>query len=339
MMHLMTYYTVEETSYKLEVGYGNFPVILVATFTVTVKSRAKEMSIPATSDPTTISRYITSNDSTQIWASSSGNPSNPPLIFIHGVSCTSIVFDGQFSDSQLLENLYLIRYELRGHGRSGYPKNEVAYESKRYAEDFKAVCEEFEIVGPDCKVFICAWSIGAQIVVDIIQAYGTSKIAGIIFPGGPVLNRYLQLTYNNPSSDELYLSTDTNILSSSAITFVDSCFSDPSILPFEIKLQWIGGFLMQPPMIRKWTWERGQEVDRWENEVKNGRVPYLLIMGMEDSHFRARECIECCRKNLGDMLEVVELEGVGHAPFIERKEDCNRWMLEFVQKHSARLNE
>ena len=35
-----------------------------------------------------------------------------------------------------------MRYDLRGHGRSGYPMNAASYESRRYAEDFKAVLEQ-----------------------------------------------------------------------------------------------------------------------------------------------------------------------------------------------------
>lgn len=42
---------------------------------------------------------------------------------------------------------------MRGHGRSDAPLVAEAYESIRYAEDFKAVMEEFGVVKP----FVAGW--------------------------------------------------------------------------------------------------------------------------------------------------------------------------------------
>ncbi len=98
-------------------------------------------------------QYLTSDDGTKIWAEATGNPTKPPVIFIHGLACTALVFEKQFSDREMLENLYLIRYELRGHGRSAHPEKAEAYASIRHAEDFRKVCETFGAVKP----FICGW--------------------------------------------------------------------------------------------------------------------------------------------------------------------------------------
>lgn len=98
-------------------------------------------------------QYLTSDDGTAIWAEATGNPTKPPVIFIHGLACTALVFEKQFSEPRMLENLYMIRYELRGHGRSGHPENAEAYASIRHAEDFKKVCESFGVRKP----FICGW--------------------------------------------------------------------------------------------------------------------------------------------------------------------------------------
>jgi len=53
-------------------------------------------------------QLIQSHDGTKIWAQAAGNPSKPAVVFIHGFSCTALHFSKQFSDSELLENLYLV---------------------------------------------------------------------------------------------------------------------------------------------------------------------------------------------------------------------------------------
>ena len=41
-----------------------------------------------------------------------------------------------------------IRFDLRGHGRSGKPKTEEGYSSKKHAEDYAAVANEFKAKNP-----------------------------------------------------------------------------------------------------------------------------------------------------------------------------------------------
>jgi len=91
------------------------------------------------------SQLITSTDGTKIWAEATGNSNKPPVVFIH--------FSKQFSDPNLLENLYMIRYDVRGHGKSDQPLEAKDYESLRHAEDFKAVVEAFGASKP----FVVGW--------------------------------------------------------------------------------------------------------------------------------------------------------------------------------------
>ncbi|KAJ7672085.1 hypothetical protein B0H17DRAFT_1084367 [Mycena rosella] len=58
----------------------------------------------------------------------------------------------------MLEKLYLVRYDVRGHGRSGKPATPEGYDSALYAADFAAVCEAF---GLNMPVFV-GWSAGGR---------------------------------------------------------------------------------------------------------------------------------------------------------------------------------
>ena len=72
------------------------------------------------------------------------------VIFLHGLGCTSAAFDSLFADPDLTSNLFMvsrvdllfcrlssntfdeqIRYDTRGHGRTGGSDNPEEYVSKR----------------------------------------------------------------------------------------------------------------------------------------------------------------------------------------------------------------
>jgi hypothetical protein len=49
----------------------------------------------------------------------------------------------------------MIRYDVRGHGRSDQPLEATDYESARHAEDWRAVCEAFGV--EEKKPFVAGW--------------------------------------------------------------------------------------------------------------------------------------------------------------------------------------
>lgn len=105
---------------------------------------------------TTTERTFVSVDDTQIYAESAGDSTKPTIVFIHGLASSGTCWDNQFSDPALLRDFHLVRYDLRGHGRSGKPLDPKSYESIRFAEDFKAVCDGFGCSKP----FLAGWSLG-----------------------------------------------------------------------------------------------------------------------------------------------------------------------------------
>ena len=158
------------------------------------------------------SKIVTSSDGLQIFTESAGkegapagkSPSLPPdsansflmqhciVIFLHGLACTSAAFDPLFEDRNLTSSLFMvsrisflfnrlsdnpfgvqIRYDTRGHGRTGGPDNPEGYVSKRnvtssqmssgsmglkegfivYADDFSAVAAAYGVKKP----FFAGW--------------------------------------------------------------------------------------------------------------------------------------------------------------------------------------
>jgi pimeloyl-ACP methyl ester carboxylesterase len=59
-----------------------------------------------------------------------------------------------------------VRYDTRGHGRSGKSVAEEAWQSRRFSEDFEAVCKEFGIK----ETYVLGWSAGGMLL-NFIERY------------------------------------------------------------------------------------------------------------------------------------------------------------------------
>ncbi|KAH9918571.1 alpha/beta-hydrolase [Epithele typhae] len=267
-------------------------------------------------------QLLISPDGTPIWAGSSGDPSKPAIVFVHGLSSTARSWDAQFADPALLSAFHLVRYEMRGHGRSGKPVDEDAYSSHKIAADFKTVCDAFGVVRPILE----GWSLGGAVVVDVVTAYGADYLAGIIYIGGPTV------ALQHPCLHPNFLAVIPQIMSPNADDthrgaelFVDSCAKAP--LPYETKLEWMGAWVAQPRMSRHWSTQRKQDPAVWEASARG--IPVVVIQGLEDAHCAIEETISLVRKVYAD-VEVHLLENVGHSPHVETPEVANKLMLEWA---------
>ncbi|EMD34075.1 hypothetical protein CERSUDRAFT_159511 [Gelatoporia subvermispora B] len=274
-------------------------------------------------------RYLTSPDGTTIWAEAVGNPSKPHIVFVHGLACTALGFDMQFSDPEMLENLYLVRYEMRGHGRSGKPEKLSDYDSLRYAEDFGTVCDAFGVIKP----FVVGWSLGGCIPVDVVHYFGTDYISGVIYLGGGVLSRKWHPMCTHPVMRGMMpslRSLDSTVASNISTHFIESCVANPPVdLPFPVLAQCLGGFVLQPPLVRRLTLDRQQDQSKWEKEAHV--LPCLIIQGTVDSHCLYKIMIRKAREVYDD-VDVMLMEGIGHAPHLEKTKDTNRFILDWVKK-------
>lgn len=115
----------------------------------------------------TNAKRLTSTDGTIIYAEAVGSPSNPQLVFVHGFSLSTVVFDCIFNDPDYAEQYYLVRYDTRGHGRSGKPRDATAYASEKFAQDFATVMQAFDLKHP---VLVC-WSLGCTSILHYIHHY------------------------------------------------------------------------------------------------------------------------------------------------------------------------
>ncbi|KAI0648966.1 alpha/beta-hydrolase [Trametes meyenii] len=271
-------------------------------------------------------RILTSSDGTRIWAESNGNTSKPTIVFVHGLSCTSLGWDRQFADPELQREFHLVRYEMRGHGRSGKPLDEAAYGSRKIAEDFRVVCEAFGVVKP----FLAGWSLGGAIVVDVVTAYGVNYLSGVIYIGGSIVALHYHGPCRHPHITEVFPTTvsfTSDDLSEGAERFVDSCFA--KTLTYEERLSFMGGFIMQPRSARFWSIKRTQDHTVWEREARP--LPVLIVQGTEDLHC-LYETMTSIARRVYDDVEVKIMPGIGHTPHYENTVETNRIIVDWVKK-------
>jgi pimeloyl-ACP methyl ester carboxylesterase len=95
----------------------------------------------------------------------------PVVIFLHGLACTSAAFDPLFADPILTSRLFMvsrpsllfyrlnnnpsdvqIRYDTRGHGRTGGPDNPEGYASKRMSLHYQYPQRSMELKGGSYSV-------------------------------------------------------------------------------------------------------------------------------------------------------------------------------------------
>lgn len=275
-------------------------------------------------------KIVKSRDGTDIFAEAIGDPSKPHVVFVHGYTANGTSFDPLWALPSLQQELYAIRYDTRGHGRSGKPETEEAYESRRYADDFQAVSEAFGLKNP----VLAGWSLGATIAADLaafqIPISGVVYISGLPYLGDilPIVATPLVLSFTRGISD---VADAANGLQ----TRVDFCKSLVSpkrlpFVPFPDLCTWIGSATHLPPAISSLVLGRTQDPEPLKSAAKNG-LPLLILYGDDDLQISGPAVVEQMQPLFRD-LEVVCLDGVGHTPFYEETKKSYEAISRFVKR-------
>ncbi|KAF9447133.1 alpha/beta-hydrolase [Macrolepiota fuliginosa MF-IS2] len=274
-------------------------------------------------------RILVSADGTQIYVNAVGDPSKQAIVFIHGIVWSLMAFDDIFCDPDWTSRLYLVRYDVRGHGRSGKPSADEGWASERFAEDFGAVVDAFKLEKP----IVAGWSLGATHLVDILSAYpvdylrGIINISGITYIDDTVLDRF-----GTPGSLEwigqMAGSPNVEEFQAGAVNFIDGCCRT---LPYEVRRACLGNIMTQPQSIILRSLTRKQNVETFGN-VGRTMLPCLVIYGDSDELIAVHKLPEYHKEWRNVTVEVVE--GGSHVPWsktAERpaalfKEKALRWV-------------
>lgn len=258
-----------------------------------------------------------------------GNPTGPPIVFIHGFTGTHLAWEHQFS-GPLAEEFRLVAYDLRGHGASDKPLEAENYtDSALWAEDLAAVIHAKKLDRP----VLVGWSYGGYVMADYVQSLGDDAIGGLVFVGAATkagteeAQGYL--------GDEL-LEVFGGLLSPDVRTRIEATRGLARLMTaqplsrdaFEVLF---GGGMMVPPEVRRAMFSR--ELDN-DDVLAGIGVPTLVVHGNAD-----RIVLPSSGEHIAELVPGARLlayEGIGHAPFFEDPERFNRDLAEFVR--STRLD-
>ncbi|KAJ7099351.1 alpha/beta-hydrolase [Mycena belliarum] len=290
--------------------------------------------IPSLSHHTpTMSKLCRSADGTLIYAEAAGNPANPSVVFTHGFALSGIVFDDLFADTRMLKKLYLVRYDLRGYGRSGKPATAAGYASELYAADFAAVAAAFALHLP---VYV-GWSAGAPIACDICAHLSPMPLSGVIAMSGALCADKAGETLR-PLLLEMtpkFHAPDTPTALAVRAEFVDAAFAAPERVPFAVKAAWMGSTVLLTPEVTQAM--RAGHRPRQAKLVEFGAqgFPAMVLYGTDDRIQDGRVVAAEARRYFPD-LEVAAVEGGSHAVFYDRLDETVGHILPFCLRVSGK---
>ncbi|KAF7346175.1 Alpha/beta-hydrolase [Mycena sanguinolenta] len=233
------------------------------------------------------------------------------------------------ADRRLLESLYIVRYDLRGHGRSGKPSTQEAYESKLFAEDFKTVMDAFGLKRP----VLAGWSLGAAVATDVATHLPPDTLSGVIYlsgmpapsVAGEMAPPALVAVLPGLISDE-----SVSAYQAAAAVFSERLFSHPDAVSYATQCLHRGHSLT--PQIMGFHLARSMNIDKvWE--AGQAGLPLLVVQGTKDGHREgsAKSVDEIMRPHFKN-YEMVWLEGKGHALHAECPNEIVEFLITFTKK-------
>ena len=266
---------------------------------------------------------ITGGGSVQLHVVETGNQRGRPVMFLHGVSQSSLTWNLQMSSS-LADAHRLVAVDLRGHGLSDKP-HDAYTDSKLWADDINAVIQSLNLDHP----VLSGWSYGPLVFLDYIRHYGEEQIGGLQFVGGvtklgsPEAMAVLTPEFLNVVPQ--FLSTDAETVARGLEGLLQLCFArKPS--PAELYLM-LGYNLSVPPYVRQGMFSRSFDNDDLLPKI---RKPVLITHGAADAIVKP-DAVEQHKAAMRH-AEIQLLPNVGHGVFWDDTAGFNERLHAFCER-------
>ncbi|KAJ3710290.1 Alpha/Beta hydrolase protein [Lentinula raphanica] len=278
-----------------------------------------------TAIPTLDSRLVKSSDGCMIYAEATGNSHNPHVVLIHGMTFCGALFDDMCSLPQTLEKLYIVRYDLRGHGRSGKPETVESHSSKLYADDFMAVASEFGLKTP----VLAGWSFGGQVAIDLAANISPLPISGVFY----INSTSIKSVSGRPIMRDI-MSLEANVATSAqALTLMRKvCFGAPSVPPlsFYEDCFMAGIQVMQPYDARQVALRRNKNPVPYLEALREGKIGVFVCYGEADQMLDGT----ILRKEMQETAKYVDIEAIeggSHVVFMQFPKTVANLLIAYVQ--------
>ena len=250
-----------------------------------------------------------------------------PLVFIHGSFGDRRHWDFQFKE--LSKKYRVMRYDLRGFGRSALPDTAKIY---RDADDLNALMIFLGI----SKAHICGLSSGSFIVFDFAFSYPDKCIS--LIPIGPRIAGDESDEYKTPATDSLRtaVSKMVDILKSKGKKeATDYLWKANNCLSKSIRSPATRNALLK--MGYEYTWWRYLHVNKREyafpaaiNKLNEINIPTLVVTAEYDLE-KCKEVAQLIAKNVPH-AKLISLKGAGHIMNMDQPAKFNKIISGFIDK-------
>jgi 3-oxoadipate enol-lactonase len=246
------------------------------------------------------------------------------LVLVHGGGGDRRYWDGQFLE--LAQEFDVVRYDLRGYGKSDAPAEERAY---RHEDDLQGLLLALGV----SKADVAGFSLGCQVVVDAYTLY--PELFRSIVAVGPYVSGH-----SSRAGDELfggYAECAATFCRAGARAAAEHFLTIAAFNPDNIHKQ-AKTKLLEICRDYSWWWANHKDPLKNVNPVATEvltsvRVPLLTITAEYDA--------TVCRE-VADLLEQfvvnnerVELSGATHFMLMEKPAEFNRVLVEFLRDVAA----
>lgn len=132
----------------------------------------------------------------------------------------------------------------------------------------------------------------------------------------------------------LVTTTDVVLNAQTKLDFMDSLFSRPELVDFDVKTSWIGQACLQPAVVSGLMFSRNQDPEKLYQAGEKG-LPALLLSGTADKQVLGDVVAAELSMHFKD-IDVVSVEGGSHALFYEYQDDVVGALLKFVEHVAVR---
>jgi non-heme chloroperoxidase len=255
-----------------------------------------------------------------------GDPQNPAIVLLHGVSMSRRYFHRQLKP--LSARHHVLAVDFRGHGDSRNAKS--GHTVPQYARDINDFIEALPIEHP----VLLGWSMGALVAWDYVAQFGTRQLAGLIISGAAASD-FKWDDFPHGCVDLAILHSQMSAVQADREAFLRHLV--PEMFHHERThkdIEWMVSECAKLPIGSLSAILFDQSVQDYRETITAIDIPTLICWGRHDKLLSVSGASDL--QNRISHAEVAIFEDSGHCPFIEESEKFNAAVEDFASRVLAR---